>query len=360
MKSILFVSAFPLNSKTAGQNYSLRLVNDLQKKFRVDVLNFSYKDHKSVHGSKELSLSGFRKFLHAIIIPFLHPFFTCRFSIRLFIFIIRKQKNYDFIYIDFSQLLIFTKLFNKNDNVYVMLHDVIVQKYKRKRSLWSSCELRWIFFTERYLLGQNEHLFVFSRKDQRILSTIYKKESKVVDFFIDQRILSSDIPAKPESFCFYGAWNRNENWEGLSWFIRNVLPFTEEHFQIIGSGLSDDKIRQLDRLSQFQIVGFVDNPYPYISSSYALIAPVFHGAGVKVKVLESLCCGIPVIGTRIAFEGIDKSLLFSAFISNGREDYLANFARAKKINDEERKFRRKINSSLYPKHKFIDCLTGDQ
>ena len=38
--------------------------------------------------------------------------------------------------------------------------------------------------------------------------------------------------------------------------------------------------------------------------SRALIAPLFKGAGVKVKVVEALCCGTPVLGTSVALEGI--------------------------------------------------------
>jgi len=34
--------------------------------------------------------------------------------------------------------------------------------------------------------------------------------------------------------------------------------------------------------------------------SKALISPLFTGAGIKVKVIEALACGIPVIGTDIA------------------------------------------------------------
>ena len=53
------------------------------------------------------------------------------------------------------------------------------------------------------------------------------------------------------------------------------------------------------------MLGFVDNPYKIMSESLGLIAPLFHGAGIKVKVIESLACGTPVIGTEVAFEGID-------------------------------------------------------
>ena len=58
--------------------------------------------------------------------------------------------------------------------------------------------------------------------------------------------------------------------------------------------------------SSIEYIGFVDNPYPIIAQAKGLIAPLFHGAGVKVKVIESLSLGTPVMGTDITFEGIDN------------------------------------------------------
>lgn len=55
-----------------------------------------------------------------------------------------------------------------------------------------------------------------------------------------------------------------------------------------------------------EYLGFMDNPYVQIAKCQALIAPLFNGAGVKVKVIEALALGTPVIGTDIAFEGIEN------------------------------------------------------
>jgi glycosyltransferase involved in cell wall biosynthesis len=66
----------------------------------------------------------------------------------------------------------------------------------------------------------------------------------------------------------------------------------------------------LKKLGNIKILSFIKNPYKIISESQILVAPLFEGAGVKVKVIESLACGTPVVGTEIAFEGIefDKGL----------------------------------------------------
>jgi len=64
-------------------------------------------------------------------------------------------------------------------------------------------------------------------------------------------------------------------------------------------------------------MGFLENPYPVISNARALISPLFTGAGIKVKVMESLACGTPVIGTRISFEGIPE--IFGDYLINAED-----------------------------------------
>jgi hypothetical protein len=44
-----------------------------------------------------------------------------------------------------------------------------------------------------------------------------------------------------------------------------------------------------------------------------LIIPLEKGAGVKIKVLQSLIYGVPCIGTKVAFEGIDININFIEF-----------------------------------------------
>jgi hypothetical protein len=45
MNRILFITAFPPNRKTAGQNYSKELLNSLKDTFDIDLISFSYPNH---------------------------------------------------------------------------------------------------------------------------------------------------------------------------------------------------------------------------------------------------------------------------------------------------------------------------
>lgn len=91
--------------------------------------------------------------------------------------------------------------------------------------------------------------------------------------------------------------------------------------KVVGGGLSNDLQEKIKREANIDYVGFVDNPYEYLSKSKALIAPLKKGAGVKVKVVEAIACGCPIIGTDVAFEGISEKFSDMMFCAHSPLEY---------------------------------------
>ena len=105
------------------------------------------------------------------------------------------------------------------------------------------------------------------------------------------------------------------------------------HFKIVGGGLDSTKLNEyLGRDVSYEYLGFVDNPYEILSLSSGLVAPLRLGAGVKVKVIESLGCGVPVIGTDVAFEGIPDYAQGFCLDINSSE----SFVKAVNFSNEDR------------------------
>lgn len=75
-------------------------------------------------------------------------------------------------------------------------------------------------------------------------------------------------------------------------------------------------------------MGFVDDSLDVLYKSSALIAPLFAGAGVKVKVIDAFTTGTPVIGTNIAFEGLPgiKDLVYLARKHQEYADIINSFS----------------------------------
>lgn len=104
---------------------------------------------------------------------------------------------------------------------------------------------------------------------------------------------------------FYGAMNRPENWKSIIWFIENVWKkkdFQNARLIIVGN---KPPIQLLNYASDNIIItGFVDNPESFFMHSVCMVAPLLYGAGVKIKILEGLSSGLPILTNHIGIEGI--------------------------------------------------------
>lgn len=365
MKRILIITAYPVNNKTAGQNYTLQLLNDLSSDYIIDVIYWDYPGHETIINNKNINIIGeyktntILKTIYHSITNGLFPLFAVRYNTNIIKWLKQYSDNYDILYFDFSQTFVFSKYINHPCKI-MMCHDIIAQKYERKRF---SFLYNWLVkITENRLLNYGNHILSFSNKDKLLLEKYYNVKSDIVSFYISQNIIDIDFDKIniDNFFVFYGAWNRKENTDGLEWFLYNVYPnCSNVRIKIIGGSLNT-KIKDLiSKYNNIEYLGFVDNPYNIIAKSQALLAPVFSGAGVKVKVIETMALGTPVIGTDIAFEGIEnikfnnKEILI---VANNKNEFINSIKNYSPVDITYKKNIRNKFLAFYDKDKFVEKL----
>lgn len=354
---ILFVTPFLPSNKGAGSLYTKMLLEELSKEHDVDLFYFHYRnDGEYIPINNRVRIVGHRcvnmlsKLISIICLPYLFPLFTARFNWRVCLKLRKlvKDNNYDYIYLDFSQTFSYS-LFIKHHNIILMSHDVILQRYTRARSkfLW------WIKWTESYLLKKGTAVFTFSQKDSIWLKDKYGINSRPTAFFLSNDVVTAIPQEIGNYYVFMAGWSRYDNYEALDWFIENVIDNIDSKisFKIIGGGMPVYLLKKIETYGNVHYLGFVDNPYPIIANAIAEIAPLHYGAGVKVKCVEALACGTPIIGTDVAFEGIDEKFLTYSVLANTPEDYVSainnlNVSLAKKINNKKKFLSNYNNKSI--------------
>lgn len=119
--------------------------------------------------------------------------------------------------------------------------------------------------------------------------------------------------AQRRGVCFVGGFAHRPNIDGIVSFAREVWPLVQaklpgETLTIIG-GDAPEAVQNLARDdTTIRVAGHVPDLAGVLDGVRATVAPLRYGAGVKGKVVSSLCRGVPVVGTPIAFEGMDLEL----------------------------------------------------
>jgi glycosyltransferase involved in cell wall biosynthesis len=347
MKKILIITAFVPSRNAGGTIFTKSLIHDLKKDFSVDVFVITTEhidNQKSVDKNIVVhKINRFWFYMKSLLFFFLNPLFIRRFSWKTLIQLKKlvAKNNYDVIFFDYSQMFLYSLFFSQEKKI-LSYHDVMFQKFTREQFPYNLLSFPTYIFEYMFSKQPNVLFITPSEKDSGLLKKIYHQESTFVNYYLNDYVLSlqkANVTIREKKyFVFFGDWSRAENKEGLKWFIecvqnQNILEF---EFLIIGKALDEHLQRKIITLKNFTYLGFVENPYEIISNAIALIAPIFKGAGIKIKVIEALACGTPVLGTEIAFEGLPKRFEKYLILCQAFDDYV-HFIRKLQLGEAEKK-----------------------
>jgi glycosyltransferase involved in cell wall biosynthesis len=107
---------------------------------------------------------------------------------------------------------------------------------------------------------------------------------------------------------FVGLLAYRPNADAVMSLVREVLPLLEAKYPdvqvtIVGKGAPESLLRSAGPRVTF--TGRVDDPLPYLADADAVVVPLRVGSGTRLKILEALALGRPVVTTSIGAEGLD-------------------------------------------------------
>lgn len=242
---------------------------------------------------------------------------SLRFTIKL-IYIIKKY-NIDAIHAEYTAMGQFYWIKKIFPNIILNLveHDVVIQSYERLFD--NSCGLRKIYYKwQKKLVNKKEkkycknfdNIIVLNNKDKKLLKSIYKVENVYtinpyygIDFDSQSMTITKKIQ---NSICFIGLMNREENHEAAMRLIRIFKDINRDDYFLTIIGAYPREDLKKESTSNIRVTGFVDNIVHEILKNEIAVFPLEKGAGIKFKVLQAICLGLPTITTDVGAEGIDE------------------------------------------------------
>ena len=345
MKKILFLT-YRLPNSLLKDGYSIRalgLAGILKKEYNIDLVSLYQKE------TELEQKNGLEKFFDNIYLfsenilseslgavkgvlssaPIQEEIY---FSSKMQEWINKNYKNYNLIFCETLRTIKYVK--NLRIPKVVDLIESLSLKYLRAREfvnpLWKliyKIETPRIQKREREALENFDKVLISSPFDRKYLcqqSTVNlprrqagTQQSKlvVVPNGVKEKVihypLSNTQYPEENWISFFGKMDYQPNEDAVLWFSREIFPQIQSKvpnlkFYIIGTNPTK-KIKNLQRIKNIKITGFLDNPYKILQKSKLVVVPLRFGAGIQNKVLEAMALGKPVITSPISAQGIKEA-----------------------------------------------------
>jgi sugar transferase (PEP-CTERM/EpsH1 system associated) len=180
------------------------------------------------------------------------------------------------------------------------------QKIRRYLAYW---KLRRY---ESELYRQFDLCLVTSARDCRRIAEYIPLASRQIGLVpngVDLEYYRPDLDDRPGNrLVFNGALTYHPNYDAMDYFLREIFPRVQadapEATLTITGATQGAPVDALPASSRVTFTGYVDDIRPVVARSSVCVVPLRKGAGTRLKILEAMALGTPVISTSKGAEGL--------------------------------------------------------
>lgn len=306
-----------------SEEFSLDNINELESTSLIDK---GYLLKKFIRRENQLkyffghSLPNFifRKIKHFSRIRFKHQFDFDR---------ILKSNEYDYIIISYAYWagLVIDNPYIKNAILCIDTHDFLTSQFQDLKGF----SLGKYFQKEIEILNNFEKIFVISIEENYLFSQFVKKEVITVSHIIENNFSKTTDSKKYD--LIYVASSNSHNIAGANWFFNEVYPLLNKEIKFLVVGKICNYIQDFGNVTK---LSFVDNLDDYYSDSKVAICPMFSGTGLKIKVVEALSFGLPVVCNLRGVDGMSSKENNGCMVTNIPQEFAKNIELL--LNDQKK------------------------
>lgn len=199
-------------------------------------------------------------------------------------------------------------------------HNALWVLYKRLSQTMRPGPMKWILQRDWKLMREYEGRICREYDDviavsQQDLLALREAAGEELDIAIIPITLDLDeyesIPSidGPPHILHLGTMYWPPNVEGVLWFLREVWPRIKERdgevvFDVVGARPPDSILAFAKSDGRVRVHGYVEDLTRYLETARAMIVPLAAGSGMRVKILDGLARGVPIVTTSVGAEGI--------------------------------------------------------
>lgn len=132
--------------------------------------------------------------------------------------------------------------------------------------------------------------------------------------------------ASERNLLFVGSMDYHANIDAVTSFVREIWPDIAANlpnlkFVIVGRDPAPEVLKLAS--DRILVTGTVDDVRPYYRSALAVIVPLRVGGGTRLKILEAMAAGVPIVSTTLGAEGLGVTNGVHLLISNSSAEMIA-------------------------------------
>jgi sugar transferase (PEP-CTERM/EpsH1 system associated) len=193
------------------------------------------------------------------------------------------------------------------------------------RRVYARVTARKLAAAENRILHSADGHVVCSERERALLQEIAPQARiEVIGNGVDTRYYSPASPAAGlrDRIVFVGSMSYHANIAAAQWFAREIWPRLHDRFPrwkltLVGSN-PVPAVRALESLPGVEVTGTVPDVRPFYIQAVAAVAPLRTGSGTRLKILEAMAAGVPVVSTALGAEGLA--------LAHGKEILIADTA----------------------------------
>jgi len=200
-------------------------------------------------------------------------------------------------------------------------HNALWLLYKRLWETMSPGPRRWLLGRDWRLLKSYEGRMVrefdavlaVSHEDKVALQDAAGQQADitVIPIAIDtDEVTVIKREEKPKHILHIGTMYWPPNIDAVNWFVCEVYPLVRQQqpdvqFDVAGARPPAELLALNNAGLGINVTGYVEDPTPYQRRAAVMVVPVRAGGGMRVKILNALAEGIPIVSTTLGYEGIE-------------------------------------------------------
>jgi glycosyltransferase involved in cell wall biosynthesis len=203
------------------------------------------------------------------------------------------------------------------------LEDQIIAKNSEKSPLRRKLFGRRIRFRRNRVLRTAQAALVCSSIDSARLHAPCRVEV-LPNTYPSRRSAQTRPSVRESKVVVIGIMSYRPNRQGTHWFLDTCWDLVRSEVpdaQLTIAGVNSDTFFHTDLGRGVQVIGTFEDTNTLLRDASAVIVPVHYGSGTRIKLLEALSYGVPVVSTTVGAEGIDVEHGTTALIADTPHDF---------------------------------------